>query len=364
LSTRGLAERLQALVDADVAGYPQMPGRLLHVLAAGGSTEVAAGVANRQTREPLAPGSRFRIASTTKPFVAAAALRLVEQGRLDLDAAIAGLLPSAYVEALQAGGYGPEIITLRQLLTHTSGIYDFAADAYDSSIQDGFVAATRADPKRRWTRLEQVVFAMEHGEPYGAPGTVWAYSDTGACLVGEIIEGITGQHLGASLRELCSFERLGLTRTYLESVDPDPQSPPPLAHAYEDDFDVARYDASVDLWGGGGLVSTCADLAIFFRALLRGEVFERDETVATMCTLTERISAAAGMNDDPTTSAMFLFRAELGGEVFWGHGGYWGTAAYTCPDLDLTVVTQHGQAHMPEGFDKEAIIAAVVELLR
>lgn len=345
-------------MDTDVATYPEMPGRMLHVLAPSGAVEVAAGVRDRATGEPLDPGSRFRIASTTKSFVSAATLRLVEQGRLDLGAPAQDLLPSPYPEVLRRGGYRPEAITLRHLLTHTSGIYDFAADAYDPGITDGFVTATRADPKRRWTRLDQVRFAMERGHPLGDPGAVYGYSDTGACLVGEILEQVTGLAMGPALRELCGFERLGLVHTYQESVEPEPDGLPPLAHQYEDDFDVIGYDASVDLWGGGGLVSTCADLARFFRALLREEVFDERATLETMCTVIDGIPSAE------EGAAMFLHRTELAGEVLWGHGGYWGTVALTCPRLGVTVVAQHGQAHMQEGFDRAKAVTEVVDLFR
>lgn len=363
-------ERLQALVERDVRAYPQMPGRLLHVLAPGIDTEVAAGVADRATGEPLAAGSRFRIASVTKPFVAAAVLRLVEEGRLHLEASIDGLLPAPFLDVLRAGGYRPEAITLRHLLTHTSGIYDFAADSYDPGITDGFGAAAMADPGHRWTRLEQIRFAMDHGRPYGEPGTVYAYSDTGACLVGEILERTTGGTMGAALRELLGFDRLGLAHTYHESVEPEPPDLPPLAHPYEGEFDVARFDPSVDLWGGGGLVSTCGDLARFFRALLRGELFRRAETLELMCTRNEGVplveaspTAEVDLTNDPANAALFLYRTELAGEVVWGHGGFWGTTAFTCPRLDLTVVAQHGQAHMPAEFDRYAIIADVIRLL-
>jgi D-alanyl-D-alanine carboxypeptidase len=133
--------RLQLLAETDLAAWPTMPARLLHVWAPdlGIDVEVAAGVADLATGEPLQPGSRFRIASVTKPFVAAAALRLVEDGRLSLDDTVATLLAGEYEELLRRGGYDTEVITLRHLLTHTSGIYDFAADAYvPLSIPDGF----------------------------------------------------------------------------------------------------------------------------------------------------------------------------------------------------------------------------------
>lgn len=369
-SETDLVPRLQALVDRDVHAYPQMPGRLLHVLAPGIATEVAAGVADLATREPLAAGSRCRIASVTKPFVAAAALRLVEDGRLRLEASIDDLLPAPLPGVLRAGGYRPEAITLRHLLTHTSGIYDFTGDSYDSSIADGFTHTAMADPRRRWSRLEQVRFAMDHGHPYGGPGQVYAYSDTGACLVGEILEQATGRTMGAAVRELLGLDRLGLTHTYHESIDPEPPDIPPLAHQYEGAFDVAGFDASVDLWGGGGLVSTCGDLALFFCALMRGQVFRRPETLALMCTRSAGVppveaspTAEVDLTTDPANAGMFLYRTELAGEVFWGHGGFWGTTAFTCPRLDLTVVTQYGQAHMPTRFDRLAIVADVVRLL-
>ena len=215
-----LGAELQALVDRDVEEWPQMPGRLLHVLAPGVDVdvEVAAGVADRTTGEPLVPGSRFRIASVTKPFVAAAALRLVEDGRLSLDATVAMLLPGEYDELLRSGGYDTGAITLRHLLTHTSGIYDFAADAYDPSIPDGFTSQVYLDPARRWTRFEQVGFAVSHGTPYGPPGAGSGTRDTGACLVGEVLERTTGLTMGAAIRELVGYERLGLG-AHLAGVD-------------------------------------------------------------------------------------------------------------------------------------------------
>ena len=75
-----LEARLQALVEHDVEAWPDMPARLLHVLAPSADldVEVAAGVADRATGEPLLPRARFRIASVTKPFVAVSALRLAE----------------------------------------------------------------------------------------------------------------------------------------------------------------------------------------------------------------------------------------------------------------------------------------------
>jgi len=67
-------DRFQRLVDADVAAWPQMPGRLLHVLAPGVGVDLEVAAGTQELGDgPLQPGSRFRIASVTKPFVATAA---------------------------------------------------------------------------------------------------------------------------------------------------------------------------------------------------------------------------------------------------------------------------------------------------
>jgi D-alanyl-D-alanine carboxypeptidase len=360
-----LEEGLQSIVDRDVEAWPQMPGRLLHVLAPAVDVEVAAGVADTTTGELLVPGARFRIASVTKPFVAAATLRLVEDGRLSLDDTVASLLPGAYDELLRSGGYDTDAITLRHLLTHTSGIYDFAADAYDRSITDGFTSLVYRDLGRRWTRFEQIGFAVSHGKPYGSPGQLFGYSDTGACLVGEVLERVTGLTMGAAIRELIGYERLGLTHTWQETVEPEPADLPQLSHQYEGEYDVADMDASIDLYGGGGLMSTCRDLARFFRGLLGGATFREPGTLATMTETLVDVPRAEGTpdEDDPACAAMFLFRAEVGDETWWGHDGFWGTSAYTCPARDVTIVAGNQRSDMPASFDRMAIVGQAFELV-
>jgi D-alanyl-D-alanine carboxypeptidase len=357
-----MRDQLQALVDRAVVAFPSVPGQLLLVCSADDDIEVAAGAADRATGEPMTPGRRFRIASVTKPFVAAATLRLVEDSRIDLDAPIDGLVSNETVDTLRAGGYKPDAITTRHLLTHTSGVFDFAADAYGPPTDDGFVAACRADPGHRWTRQEQLQWAIDHGEPYGEPGSVFCYSDTGANIVGEILERTTGDTMGGAIRALVDYERLGLRHTYHESVEPEPPDLPPIAHQYEGDFDVWRYDPSVDLWGGGGLVSTCADIATFFRALLQGAVFREPSTLETMLRLPGVRAIDAGSMKEAANTGMFLLRKRTDDLVWWGHGGYWGTTVFTCPSLDLTVVSQDGQSEMPEEYKKSDVVRQVLAI--
>ena len=270
-----------------------------------------------------------------------------------------------YDELLRRGGYDTDAITLRHLLTHTSGIYDFAADAYDPSIRDGFTSQVYRDLGRRWSRLEQIEFAVSHGTPYGPPGERFGYSDTGACLVGEVLERATDLTMGAAIRELVGYERLGLEHTWQESIEPEPASLPPLSHQYEGGYDVADMDASIDLYGGGGLMSTCRDLARFFRGLLAGEVFREPSTLESMTTTLIDVPLADGVSDedDPSSAAMFLFRADVGGEVWWGHDGFWGTTAYTCPARDVTIVAGHQCSGMPDGFSRMTMIGEAFEVV-
>ena len=108
------------------------------------------------------------------------------------------LLAPETVEVLALGRLSARhVITVRELLLHTSGIYNYGTDP-------DYQAAVNADPTKHWTRLEQVRFAVEHGRPVGEPGALYAYSDTGYALLGEILERVTGGSLRRRLPDACS----------------------------------------------------------------------------------------------------------------------------------------------------------------
>src|SRR5690606_27293436 len=105
----------------------------------------------------------LRIASNTKTFTAATALRLWEQGRLDLEAPVAGLIAPELDALLRERGYAADGITVRHLLTHSSGLYDHGSDPR-------FTQTLFGDPKRRWSREDLVRLSMSYAGPQGAPG--------------------------------------------------------------------------------------------------------------------------------------------------------------------------------------------------
>ncbi len=269
---------------------------------------------------PVAQNGVFRIASVTKTFTAATILRLAEKRGLSLDENLSSALPAPYPDILSDGGYEPDRMTIRQLLHHNSGLFDFAFGNED------YLAAVLADPMHRWSREEQVRFAMEHGAKVGEPGEVHEYSDTGYVLLGAIIEERTRGSLGDAFAKWLRFPRLGLRNTWQESIQRPPQHEPPRAPQTFLGIELASIDPSIDLWGGGGLLSNTGDLARFYEGLLGGRVFRHPETLTVMQSIPSSNAEAA--------AAMGLYHA---GIDCWYHNGAWGAFAGACPEQGITI---------------------------
>ena len=352
-------QALQRLVDATVSENEAIHGAALHVSSPtlGLSWEGAAGLADPTAGAPMTPQHPVRIASNTKTYVAAAVLRLSEQGRVDLDDPIAAHLPEELVEALRSDGYRPEEMTIRHLLTHTSGLFDHSdSERYEEAIV--------AEPQRRWTRAEQVRGAVDWGEPLGGPGELFSYADTGYVLLGAIVEQVEGRPLHEAVRELLGFEKLGLAATWWETLEPRPDGVPERAHQFLGDLDVTGFDPSFDLYGGGGLASTVGDMAVIMQALFAGGLYENPGTADTMLTTVEGVRARpegdrAGL--PPGAYRMGVWVVEVGGFTTYRHSGFWGTLATWVPALDLTLAATVNQNRCGEALDelvRKAIVVA------
>jgi D-alanyl-D-alanine carboxypeptidase len=339
--TDGVDKALRTLVDGVVRDNDSVRAVALGVDSPmlGVNWRGAAGVADPGSTEPMTVDRPVRIASNTKTYVAAAVLRLVEEGRMAVDDPIAALLPDDMVALLVADGYRPESMTVRHLLTHTSGLFD-----HSDSQQYG--DAILANPQHRWTRTEQLEVAMAWGEPWGAPGEIYTYCDTGYVLLGEIIERVSGHPLPDAVRTLLRFDALGLESTWWEDLEPAPVGVPARAHQFIDDVDSFGFDPSFDLFGGGGLVSTVGDMAAFYRALFTGEVFSDPSTVDLMLTTVEGTQPRPGADDAahaPGTYRMGVWVADIAGFTAYAHSGFWGTAAVFVPELDLAAAATVNQ---------------------
>lgn len=295
----------------------------------------------------LGPDTPVRVASNTKTFVAATVLRLWEQGRIDLDAAIGPLMSPRLDELMRNGGYDTGRITVRHLLSHSAGIYDHAQDKR-------YLPLVLSQPGKHWTREDQVRLAVTWGKPLNPPGTVFNYSDTGYILVGDIIERITGQSLGKAVRTQLQLDRLKLQSTWWELLEDKPRHAPWRARQFIGDAEVTDLDASVDLHGGGGLVMSAKDLAILTAALFEGRLFDRPGT------LHEMLWQGPHKGADGYRLGVFVGRAN-GRDYYW-HSGYWGSVAYYVPDTGIAVagVTNNQDAYhrLVSAVQKAAGIAA------
>ena len=315
-----LAARLQGIVDEFAAANPQAPGVIVYVRcpAHGIDRTFVAGREDRPAHAPpLTAAHTFRMASNTKTYVAAAVLRLVELGRLGLDDPLGRHLTPEERTLLAGDGYDLQAMTIAQVLSHTSGLFEHPADPR-------FAAAIEADPQREWTRDEQVRLCVEWGDPVGAPGEKFQYSDTGYVLLGGIIERLTGLSLGEAVHDLLGYTELGLDATWWERDEPKPDTAGPRAHQYYEDMDTTDWNPTLDLYGGGGLLCDADDLGIFLHAMVSGKVLTPASTVQMRGrgTLNYRLG---------------LFREEFNGHLAWGHTGFWNTFAYDLPTLDLTI---------------------------
>ena len=338
-------DELQRVLATALGEQPVSPGIAAAVDGPGLHWRGAAGVLDRASGSALRASDRYRIASITKTFTAAAVLRLAERGKLSLAAPVARYLPAVYRRALRGDGYDPSRITVRMLLQHTSGLFDHStADLYEQKLF--------SDPGHRWTRLEQVRLAMSSGDPVASPGRRYSYSDTGYVLLGQIIESVDGRRQAAAYRHLLRFRRLGLRATYFETLEPTPRVPGRQAHQYFGDLDTtAVLDASHDLYGGGGLVSTAADLNRFIRALFEGRVVSR-RSLAVMTTPSRQ--------SGEDYYGMGIRRISTAAGTCFGHGGFWGSLTFFCPRRDLAISVTVNAASPG---DPEAVALRLAELV-
>jgi D-alanyl-D-alanine carboxypeptidase len=335
------ARALQAIVDDIVAGNETVPAAALWVDAPtlGLVWEGAAGVVEWGSSAAMTPLHPLELASNTKTYIAASILRLWEDGRLELDDPISEHLPAEYVDLLTSDGYDTGQITVRHLLTHTGGLYDYA----DREI---YPAKLLADPTHRWTRTEQLEAAVAWGDPLGAPGEVYCYSDTGYILLGSMLEEITGEAMPAAVRELVGYERNGLGSTWFLTLEDRPDGVPELAHQYFGEVDATTIDPSSDLYGGGGLAASVGDLGRFMKALFSEGVYAKPETLEMMLTTVDGARARAegeASNLSPGDYRMGVWEVEVEGLTSYRHSGFWGTIATFVPELELTIAATVNQ---------------------
>lgn len=264
--------KIQQLVDTAIRDY-EIPGIMYSVKFLGEQPwSQARGVRDRTTGQALQADDYFRIGSASKTFTGMATLKMIQENRLNLDATIDRLLPAEVLN-----NYPKNLITVRMLLSHTSGI-----NSYTNFIEDWFFPYIN-NRTRVWTDLElvQLVNSKFKDPELGqiaTPGAVWSYSNTNTVILSMILERLNG---GKPIRQIIQ-ENFLLPLNLTKTIYPAPgQSvmPEPYARGYmnwanyvsepslpSNDRDVSVYDPS-GVGAAGAIISTTGDLSRWIEAV-------------------------------------------------------------------------------------------------
>lgn len=284
--------------------------------------------------------SIYDLASLTKVVgTATAAMILFDEGRLQLDVPVSAYLPAF------AGG-DKDAITVRQLLTHTSGL---------PAGRD-----LRRSASSPW-EARQLVMAT----PLACrPGLCQVYSDLGADVLGFAVEAIAGQGLDAFLNERV-FQPLGMSDTYFrpapaqrDRIAPTEISSPrgyPLRGEVHDENAWALGGVA----GHAGLFSTAADLSLFAQMMLNRGTLNGVRIVSdsAVTRFTQRTSGTRALgwdtSDGEGTAGVYM------GESAYGHTGFTGTSLWIDPDRELFVILLTNRVHAPRARRPAKVIADV-----
>ncbi len=273
----------------------------------GRSWRAHAGFQDYAARIPVRNATPFPVASVTKTFVAALIIGLAQEGRFGLDDLLVAYLPAAAVDPR---------ITIRQLLSHTSGVYDF----FSNVRIDGAILGCRTCA---WTRARSLAYVKE---PLFEPGTAWSYSNTNYVLLGQLAEAVTGEDYATLLRRRF-FEPLHLISTFVQGKE---AAPYPIVHSYR--FTSAFRSAKpTPLWDGTGIspfrslttaanaagdvASSARDLAVWARALYGGSVLGPAGTGAML-----DVSGSVLLRS-PVAYGLGAEQFTMDGRLAYGHNG-------------------------------------------
>ena len=313
----------------------------------------AAGLADIAAKAPMRTDSIFWVASMTKPITATAVLMLQDEGKLSVDDPLAKYLPE--LGDLKTADGTPAKLTLRHLLTHTSGMSE----------------ATGAQSKNAHSLADLIPCYV--GKPLKfAPGSKWQYCQSGINCLGRIVEVVSGQSFPAFLQKRL-FTPLGMKDTtfYLSA-----EQLPRLAKTYqrtndtlqEDLFDVSgRTSANPSRYPApnGGLFSTASDYAKFCRMILGhgaldGKRYLKPESVKLMTTAQTGDLKTGFSPGNGWGLGWCVVREPQGITAILsvgtcGHGGAFGTQAWIDPVKQVVYVLMFQRVNFPTNSDESEV---------
>ncbi|WP_329429514.1 beta-lactamase family protein [Streptosporangium sp. NBC_01495] len=318
-----LQKAIEELVDSGFTGMT------MRVNDERGEWVGSAGTAELGENAKPPTDGHVRIGSNTKTFTATLVLQLVAEGTIELDAPADDYLPEFGLDRR---------ITVRMLLQHTSGVFNFTGEYYDDGTYAPGIPATTAGQEwvdnRFKTYLPQELVELALSKPSRfEPGTDWSYSNTNYVLARLLIEKVTGRTYAEEMQRLI-LGPLGLTGTVAPTTQSEISEPHARAYyRYEEageqkTVDVTRQNPS---WisSGGDMISTTQDLHTFISALLGGKLLPAP-LLAEMCTPEPKVGYGLGV---------FVQDTDGGGTVITHNGGMAGHGAlmYSTPDGSKTL---------------------------
>jgi len=340
---------IQGKMD-DLTAVKHPPGMVLWIDAPEYRFEGASGFADLMDGTPMPPEGAFRIGSITKMFTATVIVQLAEDGVLTLDDPMALWLPKVADQL----PYGDQI-TLRHLLTHTSGLFSvveheaYWADLFsEMEIDEDTGAVTLACVQRDpHDTLGRYVYGKNANFE---PGARWSYSNTNYTLLGMVIEAAAEVPLAEAYRTRI-YEPLGMTSTFLDCYE---EPVIEVVHGYsgigDEMTDVTELHESIG-WSAGGLVSTPQDLVTFARGLFGGALFDDPASLVSMTT--------------PAPGSSYGLGITLQKE-YMGHAGYitgFRSVLNYSPEFDTVVVMLYNNDAADPELDLADVVNPILPLL-
>lgn len=234
--------------------------------------QFAVGTKNQYSELPVQIDSRYHSASIGKTMCATVFGILSDEGKINLNDKISSWLDDDILKGLFVvdGTDYSDQVTLKHLLSHTSGIGDY----FEGPVKSGkpMLEIISSNPDLLFTPEELIAFTRENQIPVGKPGQQFYYSDTGYILLGFILEAIEEKPYSAILEDRI-FQPLGMTESYFMFYNDKPTD---IIGIYMNEIDFSNKNAlSID-WAGGGVVTTMNDLLTFMMALENGTILSDD----------------------------------------------------------------------------------------
>jgi D-alanyl-D-alanine carboxypeptidase len=285
----------------------------------------------------------YFIASTTKLFTTAIILKLRAEGKLNLDDKIGHYIDTSILSGLhihKEKDYS-QVVTIKQLLSHTSGLPDYFQGKGTSGKSLENEITTGND--QFWT-FEQAIERTKKMKHLFVPGTKGKanYSDANFQLLGKIIENITHKSYSENCKEFIT-QPLGLTKTYLYQDSTDKR--PKTLYYKNNELNIPK--AMTSFGADGGIVSTSTDMLIFIEAFFTGRLFPLTyiPELQEWNKIFFPMRSGIGIH---LFKLPWLFNPTGAVPYFIGHSGLSGALAYYSPKENIFIVGTVNQVAHPD----------------